>query len=428
MIYPIIVIIVAIGVTALLLLKVTPMFAKMFTDFGSAHARADPVRHRPLRTGCRPTSSTWSSGIAALRRRRSSPSTATPAGRKIFDKLVLKAPIIGPVIRKVAVARFTRTLGTMISSGVPILDALDVTAKTAGNRTIEQGIYYVRGKISEGKNIAGPLLETKVFPPMVVQMIGVGEATGAMDAMLNKIADFYDDEVDTAVAGAHRDDRAVADGLPRRGGRRLPHRDVPADLLDRRCHQVAPSRRRTPAARLRPRLVWVTAFRTAAATLLLAVYGVRLLSRPEHRGAGRRGSRSRCGWWGASTSLVLVQALFLRDSKPGARSALVHVAGDVAIATVLVFLTGGPESPFTFTYLLTVVGASILLGQWGALAAAAACSVSFLVLAAAISSGTIRTPVPVAHAVGGAAGVRAARATCWPSSSPRCSPASSPGS
>jgi type IV pilus assembly protein PilC len=102
-------------------------------------------------------------------------------------------------LQKVAVARFTRTLGTMISSGVPILDALDVTAKTAGNRTIEQGIYYVRGKIAEGKNIAGPLLETKVFPPMVVQMIGVGEATGAMDAMLNKIADFYDDEVDTAV-------------------------------------------------------------------------------------------------------------------------------------------------------------------------------------------------------------------------------------
>ena len=122
-------------------------------------------------------------------------------GRAIFDKVILQAPVIGPVVRKVAVARFTRTLGTMISSGVPILDALDVTAKTAGNRTIEAGILYVRTKIAEGKNISGPLLETKVFPPMVVQMIGVGEATGAMDAMLNKIADFYDDEVDTAVAG-----------------------------------------------------------------------------------------------------------------------------------------------------------------------------------------------------------------------------------
>jgi type IV pilus assembly protein PilC len=123
-----------------------------------------------------------------------------PQGRRFWDKIFLMAPMFGPVIRKVAVARFTRTLGTMISSGVPILDALDVTAKTAGNRTVEEAIYYVRGKIAEGKNIAGPLLETKVFPPMVVQMIGVGEATGAMDTMLNKIADFYDDEVDTAVA------------------------------------------------------------------------------------------------------------------------------------------------------------------------------------------------------------------------------------
>jgi type IV pilus assembly protein PilC len=199
MIYPIIVILVAIGVTALLLLKVTPVFAKMFTDFGSA---------LPGPTQMVVDMSDWlrkyflymvvgiaaavASFVAFYR---------SPRGRKIFDKLILQAPVLGPVIRKVAVARFTRTLGTMISSGVPILDALDVTAKTAGNRTVEAGILYVRTKIAEGKNISGPLLETKVFPPMVVQMIGVGEATGAMDAMLNKIADFYDDEVDTAVAG-----------------------------------------------------------------------------------------------------------------------------------------------------------------------------------------------------------------------------------
>jgi len=199
MIYPAIVLLVAVGVTALLLLKVTPVFAKMFTDFGSA---------LPGPTQMVVDLSDWlrkyflyvvvaiAAVIAAF--------TAfyrNPKGRKIFDKVVLQAPVFGPVIRKVAVARFTRTLGTMISSGVPILDALDVTAKTAGNRTVEAGILYVRTKIAEGKNIAGPLLETKVFPPMVVQMIGVGEATGAMDAMLNKIADFYDDEVDTAVAG-----------------------------------------------------------------------------------------------------------------------------------------------------------------------------------------------------------------------------------
>jgi type IV pilus assembly protein PilC len=199
MIYPIIVIVVAIGVTALLLLKVTPVFAKMFSDFGSA---------LPAPTQFVVDLSDWLQKyilhlivgivvavIAAVMFYKN------PKGRRICDKTFLKLPLFGPVIRKTAVARFTRTLGTMISSGVPILDALDVTAKTAGNRTVEDGIYYVRTKIAEGKNIAGPLLETKVFPPMVVQMIGVGEATGAMDAMLNKIADFYDDEVDTAVAG-----------------------------------------------------------------------------------------------------------------------------------------------------------------------------------------------------------------------------------
>src|SRR6266849_6859377 len=199
MVYPTIVIIVAVGVTAVLLIKVTPGFAKMFADFGSA---------LPAPTQFVVDLSIWLQQyimhlagsivaviVTAVMIYRSK------KGRRIIDKTVLRVPLVGNVIRKVAVARFTRTLGTMISSGVPILDALDVTAKTAGNRTIEDGIYYVRGKISEGKNIAGPLLETKVFPPMVVQMIGVGEATGAMDTMLNKIADFYDDEVDTAVAG-----------------------------------------------------------------------------------------------------------------------------------------------------------------------------------------------------------------------------------
>jgi len=109
-------------------------------------------------------------------------------------------PLFGPLVRKIAVARFTRTLGTMLSSGVPILDALEIVAKSAGNKTVEKGILFVRAKISEGKNMAGPLADTKVFPPMVVQMIGVGEATGAMDQMLSKIADFYDDEVDVAVS------------------------------------------------------------------------------------------------------------------------------------------------------------------------------------------------------------------------------------
>ncbi len=124
---------------------------------------------------------------------------ATPHGRKKIDGLLLKAPIVGPLIRKVAVAKFTRTLGTMISSGVPIMDGLDIVAKTAGNKIVEEAIYNVRQAISEGKTMAEPLAACGVFPPMVVQMISVGEATGAMDAMLSKIADFYDDEVDDAV-------------------------------------------------------------------------------------------------------------------------------------------------------------------------------------------------------------------------------------
>ncbi|MDC0709790.1 type II secretion system F family protein [Stigmatella sp. ncwal1] len=199
MTYPSVVICVAIGVTALLLLKVTPVFEKMFKDFGS---------ELPGPTQFVVDMSNWLqawilhmvAGIVAFIFTFVY-TYRNPKGRKVFDRVILMMPLFGPVIRKVAVARFTRTLGTMISSGVPILDALDVTAKTAGNRTIEEAIYYVRGKIAEGKNIAGPLLETNVFPSMVVQMIGVGEATGAMDAMLNKIADFYDDEVDAAVAG-----------------------------------------------------------------------------------------------------------------------------------------------------------------------------------------------------------------------------------
>jgi type IV pilus assembly protein PilC len=196
--YPVAVVCIGVLVTAVLLLKVTPVFEKMFTDFGSA---------MPAPTQFVIDLSKWmqqyifhlvASITAVILAFRAF--YKNPRGREIFDKAILHAPLVGDLLRKVAVARFTRTLGTMISSGVPILDALEVTAKTAGNRTIEKGIQYVRAKISEGKNIAGPLAETKVFPSMVVQMIGVGEATGAMDAMLGKIADFYDDEVDAGVA------------------------------------------------------------------------------------------------------------------------------------------------------------------------------------------------------------------------------------
>ena len=124
----------------------------------------------------------------------------TDKGRYAFDTVILRFPVIGPVMRKIAVARFTRTLGTLLSSGVPILDALDIVAKSAGNKVVARAILYARAKISEGKDIASPLLETGVFPPMVVQMIGVGEQTGAMDDMLQKIADFYEEEVDAGVS------------------------------------------------------------------------------------------------------------------------------------------------------------------------------------------------------------------------------------
>jgi type IV pilus assembly protein PilC len=124
----------------------------------------------------------------------------TKRGREMTDRLFLRLPVFGILLKKVAVARFTRTLGTLLSSGIPILDSLDIVASTSGNTVIEKGIIKARAAISEGRTVAEPLAETKIFPVMVIQMIGVGESTGAMDAMLAKIADFYDEEVDTAVA------------------------------------------------------------------------------------------------------------------------------------------------------------------------------------------------------------------------------------
>jgi type IV pilus assembly protein PilC len=126
---------------------------------------------------------------------------ASPAGRMRVDSTLLRMPLLGVIFRKVAVARFCRTLSTLISSGVPILDGLDITAKTSGNALIEQAIRQVRARIETGETISAPLRATGVFPPMVVQMIGAGESTGALDAMLAKIADFYESEVDVAVAG-----------------------------------------------------------------------------------------------------------------------------------------------------------------------------------------------------------------------------------
>jgi type IV pilus assembly protein PilC len=197
MTYPAIVLVVAIGVVAMMLLFVVPTFQKMFADFGGAlpgPTQALVDVSAALRSSWYLIFGTPVGLFIAFKQ-----VISKGKGMEVWHAFVLKLPLAGPLIRKIAVARFTRTLGTMLSSGVPILDALEIVAKSAGNKTIEKGILYVRQKISEGKNIAGPLSETGVFPAMVVQMIGVGEATGAMDTMLNKIADFYDDEVDVSV-------------------------------------------------------------------------------------------------------------------------------------------------------------------------------------------------------------------------------------
>jgi type IV pilus assembly protein PilC len=195
--YPIVVIAIALIVIAVILIFVIPVFQDMFASFGQA---------LPVPTQIVVKMSDFMKGnihwiimgiiaiAVAFKQYRNSKS-----GRSVTDTLSLKLPVFGDLLKKTAVARFTRTLGTMMSSGVPILDSLEIVAKTAGNVVIEEIIYEVRGSIAEGQTIAEPLSENDIFPGMVIQMISVGEATGALDTMLGKIADFYDKEVDAAV-------------------------------------------------------------------------------------------------------------------------------------------------------------------------------------------------------------------------------------
>jgi type IV pilus assembly protein PilC len=197
MTYPAIVLVVAVAVVALLLVYVIPVFKKLFEGMGGQL----PGPTQLLINVSEFTQSYFLFMIGFLivlvyifRRYY-----RTEKGRRTIDALVLKAPVFGPLIKKVAVAKFTRTLSTMLGSGVPILEGLSIVSKTAGNVIVENAIMKTRQSISEGRTIAEPLAETDIFPSMVVQMIAVGEATGALDAMLAKIADFYDDEVDTAV-------------------------------------------------------------------------------------------------------------------------------------------------------------------------------------------------------------------------------------
>jgi len=198
MIYPAVIACVAIGATIFMLIKVIPVFAKMFADLGAEL----PAPTKIVLAISEIVQQTFLPGLGILvvllfvfkRWHR------TERGKLAVDKFLLKTPVIGGVIRKTAIARFTRTLGVLISSGVPILHALDITAKTAGNMVIQIAIEKVRKSISEGKNITVPLGESGVFPAMVVQLVAVGEQTGRLAEMLGKIADFYDEEVDAAVS------------------------------------------------------------------------------------------------------------------------------------------------------------------------------------------------------------------------------------
>jgi type IV pilus assembly protein PilC len=199
MIYPIAVISIAMLVVYVILWKVIPVFGALFTSLGAEL----PLPTRIVVAMSKFVGRFWwlivglvVAGVITLRRYY-----ATEQGRLVIDSILLKAPILGSVLRKIAVARFCRTLGTLLSAGVPVLESLDITARTSGNAVIERAILEVRKAVEEGKNLAEPLKTTRQFPPMVVQMISVGEATGAMDTMLGKIAEFYEDEVDTAVAG-----------------------------------------------------------------------------------------------------------------------------------------------------------------------------------------------------------------------------------
>jgi type IV pilus assembly protein PilC len=200
MVYPSSVLVIFLGVLGVLLGWVIPSFKNIFKDMGSEDDMPVLTKYVISVSQTFIHNLHWVVLVIVVLVGTVSYTYRKPAGKKFFHRLLLRIPIVGPVIRKIAVARFTRTLGTLLSSGVAILEALDIVAKTAGNVNIEEAIMYTRIKVSEGQNMADPLIHTAVFPPMVVQMIGVGEQTGALDAMLNKIADFYEEEVDVAVA------------------------------------------------------------------------------------------------------------------------------------------------------------------------------------------------------------------------------------
>jgi len=198
MTYPLVTLGIAVVVLAIILVFVIPVFQKMFSEMGAALPL--PTMMVVQLSEFVKSNILYMIGALVLFIFALKKYYATEKGRVAIDHFLLIMPVIGILLRKVAVAKFTRTMGTMLASGVAILDALEIVAKTAGNKVIEAAVYKVRSAIAEGQTMADPLIETNVFPPMVCQMIAVGETTGALDVMLGKIADFYDEEVDQAVA------------------------------------------------------------------------------------------------------------------------------------------------------------------------------------------------------------------------------------
>ena len=199
MVYPASVLVISFLVIAVLLLKVIPVFQKMFEGMG--HALPGPTQFLVNASEFAQSNFLFVVIGIVLFIIGLKKYYGTAKGRHLIDALILKAPVFGPLLKKVAVAKFSRTLSTMLGSGVPIIEGLDIVSRTAGNKIVEEALIDTKKQISEGKTIAEPLAACGIFPPMVVQMIAVGENTGSLDGMLSKIADFYDDEVDAAVSG-----------------------------------------------------------------------------------------------------------------------------------------------------------------------------------------------------------------------------------
>ena len=280
---------------------------------------------------------------------------STEKGKRVIDAITLKMPILGPIMRKIAVARFCRTLSTLMASGVPILDGLDITAKTSGNSIIEDAIQTTRKSIERGETIAAPLKETGVFPGMVVQMISVGEATGALDTMLGKIADFYEEEVDVAVEGLLTllEPIMIAFLGGAVGGIVIAMYMPIFDLISKLTMKERTLRRRL-AVHIAVRLLVATVLLGAAVIVELRAPGALPIS-PFFFLVGLT----------YAVSLGFIASLRFVDRLPWLTD--VHFAIDAIIVSAAVFITGGVESLFAILYMLPIVAASTVQFRRGGL-------------------------------------------------------------